>query len=169
MTIESLELPPRAPDGRRVISHVCHAPHQTMSRTSSPAGFVSGHSMVCLWIEPEISSAPNMERGDYDVRRSDGQRGLLGITDSRQRQMTCRTTKLSATTRLIESDFSRAVGHGRGEQGAPVGSESQLAGSLLAESEDGREGLVDAPLLVWADSAHQIAKPSGVDRSDLLN
>jgi hypothetical protein len=37
------------------------------------------------------------------------------------------------------------------------------------ESEDGREGLVDAPLLVWADSAHQIAKPSGLDCADLLN
>src|SRR5713101_7373378 len=48
-------------------------------------------------------------------------------------------------------------------------SESQLAGSLLAESEDGGQRLVDAPLLVWADSAHQIAKPSCGDCSDLLN
>jgi hypothetical protein len=50
-----------------------------------------------------------------------------------------------------------------------VGSASQQAGSLLAESEDGREGFVDAPLLVWADFAHQIAKPASVDCADLLN
>lgn len=39
----------------------------------------------------------------------------------------------------------------------------------LAEPQDGREGFVDPPLLVWADPAHQIAQPSGVDRADLLN
>jgi hypothetical protein len=49
------------------------------------------------------------------------------------------------------------------------GSASQLTRSLLAESEDGREGFVDAPLLVRADSAHQIAKPSGIDCADLLH
>ena len=40
---------------------------------------------------------------------------------------------------------------------------------LLAEPQDGREGFVDSPLLVWTDPAHQIAQPSGVDRADLLN
>jgi hypothetical protein len=40
---------------------------------------------------------------------------------------------------------------------------------LLAEPQDGREGFVDPPLLVWTDPAHQIAQPSGVDRADLLN
>jgi hypothetical protein len=39
----------------------------------------------------------------------------------------------------------------------------------LAEPQDGREGFVDSPLLVWTDPAHQIAQPSGVDRADLLN
>jgi hypothetical protein len=46
---------------------------------------------------------------------------------------------------------------------------TQLAGSVLAEPQDGREGFVDPPLLVWADPAHQIAQSSGVDRADLLN
>ena len=39
----------------------------------------------------------------------------------------------------------------------------------LAEPQNGREGFVDPPLLVWADPAHQIAQPSGIDRADLLN
>jgi hypothetical protein len=53
-----------------------------------------------------MSSAPNMERGDYDVRRDDGQRGLLGMAGPRRHQMTCQITKLSVKTRLIESGFS---------------------------------------------------------------
>ncbi len=36
-------------------------------------------------------------------------------------------------------------------------------------AQDGREGFVDSPLLVWADPAHQIAEPSGLDRADLLD
>jgi hypothetical protein len=68
--------------------------------------------------------------------------------------------KPSAARPSAETDGSRSP---------PGGPESQLAGSLLSESEDGGEGLVDPPLLVWADSAHQIAKPSGVDCADLLN
>jgi hypothetical protein len=67
-----------------------------------------GYSMVCLRIEPKMGSAPDMNRGGYDVRRRDGQRGLLGIADIRQQQMTCRMTKPSGKTRLIESGFSRA-------------------------------------------------------------
>ena len=39
----------------------------------------------------------------------------------------------------------------------------------LAQPQDGCEGFVDSPLLVWADPAHQFAQPSGVDRADLLN
>lgn len=39
----------------------------------------------------------------------------------------------------------------------------------LAESRDGREGFVDAPLLFRGDPADQISKPSGVDGADLLN
>jgi hypothetical protein len=39
---------------------------------------------------------------------------------------------------------------------------------VLAETEDGNEGFVDSPLLVWADPAHQVAKPSGIDCADLL-
>jgi len=110
--IVSLELPPSARCGRRVIRRVCPARHQTMSRTSSPAGFVSGHSIACLRIEPKISSTPSMGRGGYDVRRSDGQQGLLGLAGTRRRQMTCRITKSAAKTRLIESDYRRAVAHG---------------------------------------------------------
>src|ERR1022692_3079409 len=58
--------------------------------------------------------------------------------------------------------------HGR-EWSNQGGSALQLARFLLAESQDGREGFVDAPLLVRADPAHQIAKPSDVDCADLLN
>jgi hypothetical protein len=110
-TIESPESPPSVQRGRRDTCDVCHGPQQTMSRTSSPAGFMSGYSMVCLRIEPKMSSAPELNRGGNNVRRSDGQRGLLGVADIRQRQMTCRITKPSAKTHLIESGFSRAAAH----------------------------------------------------------
>jgi hypothetical protein len=46
---------------------------------------------------------------------------------------------------------------------------SQLAGFVLAEPEDGSKSFVDAPLLVWADPTHHLAKPSGIDCADLLN
>lgn len=40
---------------------------------------------------------------------------------------------------------------------------------LLAESQDGRECFVDAPLLVWREPADEIAKAPGVDGADLLD
>jgi aminopeptidase-like protein len=40
--------------------------------------------MVCLRTEPKMSTAPDMNRGDYDVRLSDGRRGLLAIADIRR-------------------------------------------------------------------------------------
>jgi hypothetical protein len=39
----------------------------------------------------------------------------------------------------------------------------------LAESKDGYEGLVDAPLLFWSHPAHKLAESSGIDGPDLLN
>jgi hypothetical protein len=39
----------------------------------------------------------------------------------------------------------------------------------LAESKDGDEGLVDAPLLFWSHLAHEVTEASGVDGADLLN
>ncbi len=39
----------------------------------------------------------------------------------------------------------------------------------LAESQHRREGFVDAPLLLGGELADQVAKPSGVDGSDLFN
>ena len=41
--------------------------------------------------------------------------------------------------------------------------------TLLAEAQNSRKSLVDAPLLVWGDPAHQVAKPSGIDGADLLD
>ena len=40
---------------------------------------------------------------------------------------------------------------------------------LLSKSEDGHEGLVDAPLLFGGDVTYQSTKPTGVDGSHLLN
>jgi len=51
----------------------------------------------------------------------------------------------------------------------PDGSCLASVDSPLAERQNGREGLVDPPLLVWGDPTHQIAKPPRVDRADLLN
>jgi hypothetical protein len=39
----------------------------------------------------------------------------------------------------------------------------------LAQSKDGHESLVDAPLLLRAHPAHKLAEPGDVDRADLLN
>ena len=39
----------------------------------------------------------------------------------------------------------------------------------LAQTQNGRKGFVDAPLLVWCHSSHQIAKSSSVDGADLLD
>ncbi len=39
----------------------------------------------------------------------------------------------------------------------------------LAESQDGRERFVDAPLLFGGEPADQVAKPPGVNCADLLN
>jgi len=39
----------------------------------------------------------------------------------------------------------------------------------LAESNDGHEGLADAPLLFWTHPARKLAEPSGIDRPGLLN
>ena len=44
-----------------------------------------------------------------------------------------------------------------------------LAVQRLAESQDGREGFVDAPLLFRGDPAYKISEPSCVDGSDLLD
>lgn len=40
---------------------------------------------------------------------------------------------------------------------------------LLTEPKDCHEGLIDAPLLLWAHPAHEVPEPSGVDGADLLN
>jgi hypothetical protein len=39
----------------------------------------------------------------------------------------------------------------------------------LAQSKDGHEGLVDAPLLFWSHPARKLAESSGIDGPDLLN
>jgi hypothetical protein len=39
----------------------------------------------------------------------------------------------------------------------------------LAKAEDGREGFIDTPLLIWADSAYHLAQPSSVNRAYLLD
>ena len=39
----------------------------------------------------------------------------------------------------------------------------------LAESKDGDEGLVDAPLLFWSHPAQKLAESSGIDGPGLLN
>ena len=39
----------------------------------------------------------------------------------------------------------------------------------LAEAEDGKESLVDAPLLFWADVSDEFAKSGGVDCPDLFD
>lgn len=44
-----------------------------------------------------------------------------------------------------------------------------MAPGLLSKSEDGHEGLVDAPLLFGGDVSYQSTKPTGVDGSHLLN
>jgi len=44
------------PHGTRGTCHICRAARQTMSRTSSPAGSVSGHSTACSRTEPKIST-----------------------------------------------------------------------------------------------------------------
>ena len=40
---------------------------------------------------------------------------------------------------------------------------------MLAKSQDGDEGFVDAPLLFWGDVTDKIAEPTNVDGSHLFN
>jgi hypothetical protein len=44
-----------------------------------------------------------------------------------------------------------------------------LSRILLAETQNGRQSFVDAPLPVWGDPPHQVAKLAGVDGADLLD
>ena len=44
-----------------------------------------------------------------------------------------------------------------------------MARGELAESQDGHQGLVDAPLLLRAHPAHELTESPSVDRADLLN
>jgi hypothetical protein len=44
-----------------------------------------------------------------------------------------------------------------------------LSRILLAETQNGRQSFIDAPLLVWGDPPHQVAKLAGVDGADLLD
>ena len=37
------------------------------------------------------------------------------------------------------------------------------------ETQHGRQSFVNAPLLIWSDPAHKVAKPAGVDGADLLD
>ena len=41
--------------------------------------------------------------------------------------------------------------------------------AVLAKSQDGDEGFLDAPLLFWGGVADEIAEPTTVDGSDLFN
>lgn len=115
VTIESREAAKSAPRGGQDTSHARRAPPQTMSRTQSTTGSMSGYSTVRLRIEPRTGIALNMARGNHAVRLSDGQQGLLGKADTRQRQRTCQITKPSAKTLLHESDFN-----GQSCTGSPV-------------------------------------------------
>ena len=68
----------------------------------------------------------------------------------------------------------RAGGHGRSWQWLVLSPGTQRArprwlSNVLAESQNGRESFVDAPLLFKGDPAHKVSKPSRVDGSDLLN
>jgi hypothetical protein len=44
-----------------------------------------------------------------------------------------------------------------------------VCGTYVARTPQDGPQTIRMPLLGWADSAHQIAKPSGVDCADLLN
>jgi hypothetical protein len=101
--IESPMLPPSAPRGRRGTCHICPATHRTMSRTGSPAGFMSACSTVCLTSQPRVKSPPDRACGDHDARRRDGRQGLRGSRDEQRGQ----------TIRHHRSRRSRRSGLGR--------------------------------------------------------
>lgn len=63
------------------------------------------------------------------------------------------------------SDHSVPITAFRGRSG-PM---SVPPAAVLAKSQDGDEGFVDAPLLFWGDAADEIAEPTTVDGSDLFN
>jgi len=63
--------------------------------------------MACWRANPETRITSKVEAVGDDVRASSGQQDLPAKAGARQRQLTCRTTKPSATTRLTGSGFSQ--------------------------------------------------------------